>query len=274
MFGNYSTGFRLPPAIKNLLILNILFFLGAQVFQSSWKVDLNQYLALHYFGSEYFKPYQYITYMFMHADFFHIFFNMYALWMFGKVLEIEWGTKRFLIYYFITGVGAAALHTLITWWSMSKLIDAQAIYLNTPSQDAFSAFVSNFFPEDNDRIYKFIKAWMEHPADKSFLAETQMYINNHVTGIMNVPMLGASGAVFGILLAFGMTYPNAVLMLLFPPIPIKAKYLVIIYGGIEFYFAIFNQPGDNVAHFAHLGGMLFGFILIRYWKKKQFNRWQ
>ena len=168
------------------------------------RVDLRIWLALFSPGSEYFQPYQLITHMFMHGNFYHLFFNMFALWMFGRVLESVWGGKRFFIYYFITGLGAAGLQLLVN------------------------------------------------------------YIQNVD---VNIPMLGASGAVFGVLLAFGMLFPNTRLMLILPPIPIKAKWFVIIYGAAELFFGIANYSGDPVAHFAHLGGMLFGYILIKYWNK-------
>lgn len=271
MFNNYSQGFGLPPVVKNLLIINILFFAGTYVAESSWGMDLTRMLALHYPTSEYFKPFQYISYMFMHGNFMHIFFNMYALWMFGKVLENYWGPKKFLTYYFITGVGAAVLHTGVNWWTVSKYQELQAIYLNAPSPDTFAALVRDHFPQYNDSIIEFIKAWLNDPENTGYIAETKKFLEVRIAEVVNVPTVGASGAVFGVLLAFGMLFPNTQLMLLFPPIPLKAKYFVMIYGAIEFYFAILQQPGDNVAHFAHLGGMLFGFILIKYWNKKGNN---
>ncbi|HBX51795.1 MAG: hypothetical protein A2275_18195 [Bacteroidetes bacterium RIFOXYA12_FULL_35_11] len=272
MFKNVSNSFGIPIVVKNLLILNILFFLGTYVAKSSWGFNLVEWLALYYPESEYFKPYQYITYMFMHGDMWHIFFNMYALWMFGRVLENYWGPKRFLIYYFVTGVGAALLHTFVNWWMISRAMDAATIYLNTPSPDSFALLIRDYFSE-----YKisseFLNAWAGDPSNMMYVEQTKSLINEMMMFKINIPTVGASGAVFGVLLAFGMLFPNTQLMLLIPPIPLKAKYFVMIYGAIELYFAVMNQPGDNVAHFAHLGGMLFGFFLIRYWKKKQFDRW-
>lgn len=273
MLNNFVPRIGLPPVVKNLLILNVLFFAGMYVAESTWHFDLTHLFGLHYFKSQYFKPYQYITYMFMHGNLMHIFFNMYALWMFGKVLEEYWGPKKFLIYYFVTGIGAAILNTAVSWWSISKLVDLQTIYMNTPSPDTFAAIVRDHFPQYNDGIVEFLKAWMNDVGNQGYIAETKKFFDFRITELINVPTVGASGAVFGVLLAFGMSFPNTQLMLLFPPIPIKAKYIVMIYGAIEVYFAILQQPGDNVAHFAHLGGMLFGFILIKYWGRKRNNTW-
>lgn len=273
MFNNNTPSFGLPPVVKNLLVLNVLFFLGAMIAESSWHFDLARALGLHYYESPYFRPWQYLTYMFMHGGFMHIFFNMYALWMFGKVLEMYWGPKRFLIYYFVTGIGAALLHTFVNWWTVSHMQAAIDMYLNTPSPDTFSNLVKDHFPQYSDAIVDFVRDWNKNLSDKVFISETRKFLEVRVMELINIPTVGASGAVFGVLLAFGMTFPNTQLMLLIPPIPIKAKYFVILYGGIEFYSAILNQPGDNVAHFAHLGGMLFGFILLKYWKNKPSSGW-
>lgn len=271
MFGN-NQSFGLPPVVKNLLILNILFFLGTYIAENSG-FNLTRIFGLHYYQSPYFRPWQYVTYMFMHGGMMHIFFNMYALWMFGKILEEFWGAKRFLIYYFVTGIGAALLHTLVTWWSVSNMQSAIDMYMNTPSPETFSTLVKDHFPIYSDAIIDFVRSWNKDITNQQMILETQKFLDGRLLEIINIPTVGASGAVFGVLLAFGMLFPNTQLMLLIPPMPIKAKYFVLIYGGIEFYSAIWNQPGDNVAHFAHLGGMLFGFILIKYWKNKQFKRW-
>lgn len=209
----------IPPVVKNLLILNGLFFLGTFAAQS-FEIDLIRLLGLHSLQSEYFRPYQYITHMFMHGGFLHIFSNMFALWMFGSRLEMTWGPSRFLFYYFFTGLGAAALHSGVTYWEIEQYREAGA-------------------------------------------SITQL------TRLINIPTVGASGAVFGVLIGFGLLFPNTRLMLLFPPIPIKAKVFVFLYGAFELY-AGFNSlsGGSNIAHFAHVGGMLFGYILIKYWNKK------
>ena len=226
--GNFS---ELPEVVKNLLILNGLFFL-ATVSLSNLGIDLVKILGLHQFQSTDFRPHQLITHLFMHGNFTHLFFNMFALWMFGKILENVWGSKRFLIYYMITGIGAASIHLLISQYQIIS--------------------ISNQIPE-------MVNLAIEGRYNPSIL------ISKKLTQLIITPTVGASGAVFGLLLAFGMLFPNALLYLYFA-IPVKAKYFVIGYGLIELYAGISNNPADNVAHFAHLGGMIFGFFLIKYWK--------
>jgi len=232
------TSFReLPEIIKNLLIINGLLFL-ATISLESYGIDLTQLLGLHQFQSEDFMPHQLITHFFMHGNFTHLFFNMFALWMFGKILENVWGAKRFLIYYMITALGAAALHLAVSQYQIYEL--------------------SNEVPN----LIELAKKGLYNPSIENSLRLTQL---------VTTPTVGASGAVFGILLAFGMLFPNTLLYIYFA-IPIKAKYFVMIYGALELYLGLSNNPADNVAHFAHLGGMLFGFLLLKYWQKnhKQF----
>jgi membrane associated rhomboid family serine protease len=238
------TGFRiLPPVVKNLLIINGLFYLATIVVEHQYHIDLSTYLGLHYFASQYFQPYQLITYLFMHANIEHIFFNMFALWMFGNVLENYWGPKRFLVYYFITGIGAGLIQLLVAYIRLQPLYSQVSL-------------------EELDYLFK-------NGADA--LIEGKNFINPilaEMNAIINSPVIGASGAVFGILLAFGMLFPNTLLYVYFA-IPIKAKWFVIIYGAIELFSGIRGASGDNVAHFAHLGGMLFGFIMIKIWQRKR-----
>jgi len=263
---------NIPPVVKNLLIINILVF-AIDRLTHSMGFELSEYLALYFPTSEYFKPFQFVTYMFMHGNLTHIFFNMFAFWMFGRVLESVWGSKRFLIYFMVTGIGAAALHMLINWMNYSSLETALVAYSNTPSPDAFFAFLKENYAQywdfiKNDAAYnRIINGWYNNPDSQQYAQASVEYLQSLYREIVNIPTVGASGAVFGVLLAFGMLFPNTQLMLLFPPIPIKAKYFVIGYGAIELYTGIIQQPGDNVAHFAHLGGMLFGFLLIKYWQK-------
>jgi membrane associated rhomboid family serine protease len=227
------TSFReLPEIIKNLLIINGLLFL-ATISLESYGIDLTQLLGLHQFQSEDFMPHQLITHFFMHGNFTHLFFNMFALWMFGKILENVWGAKRFLIYYMITALGAAALHLGVSQYEIYEL--------------------SNEVPN----LIELAKKGLYNPSNENSLRLTQL---------VTTPTVGASGAVFGILLAFGMLFPNTLLYIYFA-IPIKAKYFVMIYGALELYLGLSNNPADNVAHFAHLGGMLFGFLLLKYWQK-------
>jgi membrane associated rhomboid family serine protease len=243
----------LPPIVKNLLIINVLCFLAYWALGFSMNIDLNEILGLHFFMGESFSPFQYVSYMFMHGGIWHLFFNMFALWMFGNALENYWGAKRFLMYYLITGLGAALLHTVVIAMDVVPLVaEIDQLIENpegfSPSMDLkeqYGAFLyrTGAVPNTTESFYLF-KEWVpDQPL-----------------------VVGASGAVFGLLLAFGMMFPNSLIYLYFA-IPIKAKYFVMLYGGLELYQGFQSNPGDNVAHFAHLGGMLFGFFLIKYWKK-------
>ena len=268
-------GFRiLPPVVKNLLILNILFFLATIALDSAYGVDLIKYLGLHYWAAEDFQPYQFITYMFMHGGFMHLFFNMFALWMFGNALENVWGPKRFLIYYFVTGIGAAIVHYLVFYFQISPILGAINNFVQDPSNEKLMAFLNseNFKVtsqeiQNNYNLFANKYNSLINRDPSRALQEGINFMQQYKTDFLNSSVVvGASGAVFGILLAFGMLFPNALIYIYFA-IPIKAKWFVIIYGAIELYSGIANNPGDNVAHFAHLGGMIFGYFLIRYWKR-------
>ncbi len=233
----------LPPVVKNLLIINAIFFLATVVLEKQG-IDLTNILGSHYPKSPIFKPFQIVTYMFMHGSFGHIFFNMFALWMFGNTLENIWGPKRFLTYYMATGIGAVLIQFLVSFIRLKF-----------------------FLPELNAEQWAFILT----DGVQMYKGNGQMFtapILNQINAIVNAPMVGASGAVFGLLLAFGMMFPNSLIYVYFA-IPVKAKYFVMIYGAIELFAGVANRSGDNVAHFAHLGGMIFGFFLIRYWNKKR-----
>lgn len=238
----------MPTVVKNLLIVNGLFFL-ATLALAQQGVSLGRIFGAFYWDSASFKPWQLVTHMFMHANFMHIFFNMFALWMFGTAIERVWGSQRFLIYYFVTGLGAFLLHYGVVAWEAQQLI-------------------AELGPEAREMVKTDgAKLW----------AEGKNYTNpklGQLNILYNMPVVGASGAVFGILLAFGMMFPNTRLIMLFFPVPIKAKYFVIFYGLLELYSGFANRPGDNVAHFAHLGGMIFGFFLIKYWQKQQTNNYR
>lgn len=269
---NYSErGFlsTIPPVVKNLLIINVIMLLVAWVAETTFQVDLNRILGLYTPGSPSFRPYQFVTHMFMHGGFTHLFFNMFALYMFGRILEQVWGGKRFFIYYIVTGLGAAAIHSLVNYIQF-YYIQADAIaMLNTISPQTFAAFVSKHFNENYDKIYSLIiDQWSQNPTNPYFIEQAKGITNQLLQIPLSIPTVGASGAVYGVLLAFGMLFPNTILMLLIPPIPIKAKWMVIIYGGLELFLGL-TQPGSNIAHFAHLGGMIFGFILIKYWRTRK-----
>ena len=220
---------NLPTVTKNLLIINVLCFFGMLV-AKRYGIDVENLLGLHFFLASDFNLSQLISYMFMHANFQHIFFNMFAVWMFGRVLEQVWGPKRFLTYYLICGIGAGLIQELVQ-------------YLE------YAFTLSNY-----DSVNLGIAGG---------IIPMEEYLNMMTT-------VGASGAVYGILLAFGMLFPNSQ-MFIFPlPFPIKAKYFVIGYAVLELFLGL--GGGDGVAHFAHLGGMLFGLILIIYWRKKNGNQ--
>ncbi len=217
--------FRVTEVVKHLLIINILMYLGSMLLgdptggtmsdlvneQTTNFSEWGRYrLAMFFPTSEYFRPFQIVSHMFMHADLSHLFFNMFAVFMFGPPLEATWGPKRFLLYYLVTGFGAVLLHSLVRG--------------------------------------------------------LEIYMGGASPLMANVPSLGASGSVFGILVGYGMLFPDNRIMLLIPPIPLKAKYFVLIYAGVELFLGLGNF-NTGVAHYAHLGGALFGFLLILYWRK-------
>jgi len=278
-------GFQmLPPVVKNLLIINVLMFLAANVIYSQFGISLNDKLGLHWIGSEKFEVYQVITYMFMHGNFQHIFFNMFAVWMFGSAIENYWGAKRFLTYYVITGIGAAIIHYITVYFGDIQptiaLIDA---FLDFPSTETFQALATEHRFELSSQIYpemfqyfteseKSLDALYSGYGSKDDLLVATSFVSEYKQYYLNLPnVVGASGSLFGLLLAFGMLFPNQRIFMIFLPIPIKAKYFVMAYGAIELYSGLSNSPGDNVAHFAHLGGMIFGFFLIKFWNKNNRN---
>ena len=215
---NYGGGFggfilSLPPVTKNIVAINVLVFIATLVNQQFMVANF----AMFYPTSPFFRPWQIITHMFMHGGFWHIFFNMYSLLMFGTVLERSIGSKKFLIFYFVTGLGAVALHTGVEW------IEAQI-----------------------------------------FMANEQVMAYHN---LLMTPTLGASGAIYGVLIGYAMVYPQSRLTLLFPPVTLTAKWMVIIFAAIELFTGI-TGTADGVAHFAHLGGMLFGWLLIRMWRRQ------
>jgi len=249
----------LPPIVKNLLIINALCFLGYFTLDFVFKVNLNDILGLHYFMGDKFSPYQYVSYMFMHGGIGHIFFNMFALWMFGNALENYWGGKRFLIYYMVTGIGAAIIHTIVIYYGMSSIMEEINLYMVNPDSVEPSQDLIRYYVRFHNEVYHTVPKYI----DPVSLTECKEWILNQPV------VVGASGAVFGLLLAFGMLFPNSLIYVYFA-IPIKAKYFVMLYGALELYSGIQNTSGDNVAHFAHLGGMIFGFILIKYWRARKF----
>jgi membrane associated rhomboid family serine protease len=272
-------GFRvLPPVVKNLLIINGLFFLATISFQTSFGLDLTKSLGLHFPLASDFKPWQFVTYMFMHGGFAHILFNMFALWMFGYALENVWGGRRFLTYYMVTGIGAGLVYLVWIWVQMRPDIIAMDRYLATASVETLNEFTSSHTFRVNRysgviwnefvQFQRNLSILSINPTDARAMKASLEFVSLYREYYLNqFVVVGASGAVFGILLAFGMMFPNSLIYLYFI-VPIKAKYFVILYGAFELFEGVMNRPGSNVAHFAHLGGMIFGFFLIRYWKKK------
>jgi len=216
----------IPPVIKNLVIVNALVFFAQQIFGNNGPYGIENLFALHDIHSVYFRPHQIVTHMFMHGSLTHILFNMFALWMFGSLLENLWGSKKFLIFYMLCGLGAALLHLGVLYFEMQKVMET-FLQLPIDQQEQFR-YAANFK--------------------------------------VNTPTVGASGAVFGCLAAFGYLFPNSVIYVYFF-LPVKAKWFVIIYAAMELWLGVNNSAGDNVAHWAHLGGALVGFLLVFYWNR-------
>jgi membrane associated rhomboid family serine protease len=273
---------RLPLVVKNLIIINAL-MLFASIVLERFGIDLSDYLGLHYWKSHYFKPWQFVTHMFMHGDFMHLFFNMFALWMFGTILENVWGPKRFLTFYLICGLGAAVLHLGVVAYEFHTIEQAFVRYQQNPTLDQFDLFIRQHVKLRSGnplslQLNGIREAWMSSPAS-NYMGESVSAINQYLNGYFYVPAnqylpgiydeatVGASGAIFGILFGFGYLFPNTLLYIYFL-VPLKAKYFVAGYAVIELISGIRNSAGDNVAHFAHLGGMVVAFILLKIWEKK------
>jgi membrane associated rhomboid family serine protease len=259
----------LPDVVKNLMIINGLFYL-ATLTATQFQIDLVRILGLHYVHSQYFEPYQFVSHMFMHGGMLHIFSNMFALWMFGSVLENVWGPKRFLFFYLFTGMGAALIHSGVTYYELHSLENAVNEFSSSPTPVAFKQFVERYAGGFNKAaIYDFITQWSYHEDSASYISEAKSFANKILSDSVDIPTVGASGAVFGVLLAFGMLFPNTLLYIYFF-FPIKAKYFIFIYAAFEFYAgwkSVTGSSATNIAHFAHLGGMLFAYLLIKFWQK-------
>jgi rhomboid-like protein len=234
---------HIPPVVKNLLIINIIFYVATLMFGGPM---MTKVLGVHYFDSPDFRIWQVITYMFMHdySSLFHILFNMFALYTFGSSVEYTMGSKRFLNFYLITGLGALALQLLVQSFEVYS-ITGSAINNGTFMVDSLKRTIS-FNPD--------------------VISKDQA---STLLGIYLTPMVGASGAIFGLLIAFGMLFPNAELFIMFIPVPVKAKYIIPVYVLLELFLGVKQFSGDSVAHFAHLGGALFGFILVKMWHLKR-----
>ena len=222
----------LPVVTKNIIIINVIMYLATLVFETV-NIDLVKLFGLHYYLADDFKPHQFITYIFMHGGFSHILFNMLGVYIFGQVLEQVWGPKRYLIFYILTGLGAALAQYIIMHFEITEVLDIFNQHINSRNLDTSQR--------------------------AEFINQKYEYLNKHV-------IIGASGSLFGLLGGFGMLFPNRELYLYFF-IPIKAKWLVILYGGFEIFSGLQNNPTDKVAHFAHIGGLLVGIALVLFWRK-------
>jgi membrane associated rhomboid family serine protease len=255
----------LPIVIKNLLIINVLFFLAENVRGEAGESLMYNLLALHHVKSPLFQPWQLVTHLFLHANFMHLFGNMFGLWMFGSILENLWGPKRFLTFYFLCGIGAALIHLTSLWFEYHSLLN-DFMYLKLhPSEGNIIDYLNRHGALLASRTEKF----QEH---LSALSSTNLqqfvnYISDATNEVISEPTLGASGAVFGVLAAFVYLFPNTYIYLYFF-VPVKAKWMGLIYFGYELIQAIQNSAGDNVARWAHVGGGLVGFLLVLTWNKK------
>jgi membrane associated rhomboid family serine protease len=267
--------------VRNLLIINIAIYVLSIFLWLTFQLDLHKIFGLFYFKSQSFKPYQFITHMFLHAYInpftnriiiFHILFNMFGLWMFGRVLENVLGSKKFFLLFFISGLGAAFIHTFVLHLQISALLNLADSFISAPSYDTFNYIVEKYINSPSQNLLNFMDNWFYQPDNPAFFNEAKSIVSSIVNIHVNENVtVGASGAVFGILAAFTVLFPNVELMLIFFPVPIKAKYLVPGYAILELFFGVANFKGDNIAHFAHLGGALFGLILVLIWKKNQFK---
>ena len=234
----------LPPVTKNLLIINVIVWAALNLFSNVTANRIIDFGALHYFTSDQFQPTQLVTYMFMHQSFFHLFFNMFALFMFGGIIEQVMGSKRFLFYYISCGIGAALIQ-----------------------EGVFAIMISHYAGQLDPMTLAQV-----HSEGANALANGMNFrlpSAAKLNLLINIPTLGASGAVYGILLAFGFIFPKRPIYLMFIPVPVQARWMVLGYGVIELLQAMNNNPGDNVAHLAHLGGMIFGLVMLIWWRRKK-----
>ncbi len=272
-------GFQvLPTVVKNIIIINVLMVL-IQFTLGKSGINLGDYLGLHYWASPLFKWWQPFTHLFMHGDptdlnltFWHLVSNMFALWMFGRILENLWGPKRFLLFYIICGVGAAFCHMGVLTYEFTSFHNDFLAFQKNPTFVEYAQFIRHHNIDGEASFNKFLLFWQAN-RDCTDCAQAAMTgINQYYYSMINVATVGASGAVFGVLFAFGYLFPNTQLMLIFPPIPIKAKWVVGAYALFELTSGFQNSAGDNVAHFAHIGGMIFAFIILKIWNNKQRNQ--
>ncbi|MBT9393911.1 rhomboid family intramembrane serine protease [Hymenobacter sp. NST-14] len=256
--------FQLTPTVRNLLIANVVVFLIAQ--QVSGNLG---FLALYSIGSPYFQPWQYLTYMFMHAGIGHIFSNMFGLMVFGPLLEQRWGGQRFLTFWLICGIGAGVLYSGIRYYELNRMRHDIEVFRTEPTDVHLQDVVENNLKEYGPSFAPVIRQLHATPDNGQIIQGALTSLEALYQRSLNGPMVGASGALFGLLFAFAYLFPNTTLIVFPLPVPVKAKYLVPAYGLYELYGGIHQAPGDNVAHFAHLAGLLVGFVLVMLWERNR-----
>lgn len=243
---------KITEAIKHLIILNVILFAATSFLPN---INLGSYLALYFPQNEHFGFWQFVSHMFMHGGFTHILFNMYALWAFGSPLEQMWGRNKFLFFYFSAGIGAGLIYTAVNYFQFNNIYEE---LINAGIQ---SSEIQNLL-----KTGSYNTGILEHVSEKRLTDLYQIY---------NTPAVGASGAIYGVLVAFGMSFPNAKLALIFFPVPIAAKYFIPVLIGLDLFSGVtgFSLFGGGIAHFAHVGGAIIGFVMMKYWQKNQFQRW-
>lgn len=254
---------NITPVVQNLLLINVIVFLVA----SFVLPVLNEWFALYNIESAYFKPFQFLTYMFMHADFWHLFSNMFGLLIFGPLLEQFLGPKKLFTLWMVCGVGAGVLYSGYSIYQYKSLEEKVLAFEASPDPEYFNRLVIENRGYFSPEVFDFVDQYSRNPQDPMYIERAEKTLGAILRLNADQPMVGASGALFGILVAFAMLFPNTQLFLLFPPMPIKAKYLVLFYGLYTVYNVLLNSPTDNVAHFAHLSGLLIGAVLVYNWKK-------
>jgi membrane associated rhomboid family serine protease len=255
------------PIVLNLIIINALVYFSG----SMLGVGASDLLSLHYVGSRDFNPIQFFTYMFVHASGMHIFSNMLGLFFFGPVLERHWGSKKFLMYYIVSGIGAGMLYSVYVYYDIYSLKEAVDAYVSQPNAEAFASFLNKHAHDVYLQNYRFINDYAANPQNTQYVAESTEFVKSIYLVKSKTTMVGASGALYAVLLGVGIIFPFMEVFLLFPPLPLKMMYLVIFYGLTSIYGMIQNQSGDNVAHFAHLSGMIVGYVLLKIWDEKRAN---
>ncbi len=245
---------KLTDAIKHLIILNVIFFAAS----SFLGLNIGNWFALYFPKNDHFGAWQIVTHMFMHGGFMHILFNMYALWAFGSPLEQMWGRNKFLFFYFSAGIGAGLIYTGVNYFQFNSIYN-DLIGIGMQAVD----------------IQSLLETGSYNSGVLDMISEKKL---SDIYNLYNTPAVGASGAIYGVLVAFGMSFPNAKLALIFLPVPIAAKYFIPVLIGLDLFsgvtgFSIFGGGGGGIAHFAHIGGAIIGFIMMKYWQKNQFNRW-